>query len=164
MKNLSNQLEKALEFVVGILCLILISILGVEVLNRYFFGISWPWAQYLIPFCFLWMCMIGSAIAVRRRQHFEVDLLANLLRGRPRRLHRFLMAGSNLIGGVMIAWASVGFVALGLQKSSPATGTPMIYIYVSILIGGLLIMFFAFDRLLAADDEELQSRFDEATP
>ena len=163
LKTIANRVERFLEIAAGGLCLILISVLSIEVINRYFLGISWPWVQYIIPFCFLWMIMFGTAIAVRRNQHFEVDFVANLLTGVPKRIHYMVMLFSVFGGGALITWASVGFVQLGMLKSSPATGTPMIYIYASLLVGGALIMLFALERLVAKEPDKLESRFDEVS-
>lgn len=154
LSKIIDYLEKLLTFAMGGLCLALISVLCVEVVNRYFFGIPAPWVQYFIPLSFLWMCMLGTAVAVRRSEHFEVDLLRNLLRGRPEQIHRTLVHASTFIGGALIVWASVGFVQLGVLKSSPATGTSMVYIYASILVGGALIMLFALDRLVMTNRTE----------
>jgi|TARA_R110002072_G_scaffold84217_4_gene190889 TRAP-type C4-dicarboxylate transport system permease small subunit len=143
-----THLERGLERITGLLCIILLLSLFVEVMNRYLFFVSWPEIQFLIPFSFLWMCMFGSALAVRRGQHFEVDLLHKLFQGRFREAHRILMGLIMLAGGLLIVWSSVHFVELGLLKKNPATGIRMIYIYSSILAGGGLIALLAAERLL----------------
>ena len=147
LHRISGITETILEKFIGILCLVLLTCLFVEVMNRYVFGISWPEIQFIIPFCFLWMCMIGSAVAVRKHQHFEVDLLVKLFKGNALKVHTFLMRLSVFAGGAIIAWSSIAFLELGLLKKSPATGIPMIYIYASILVGGLLISLMALDRM-----------------
>lgn len=163
MKSFGDQIERALDICIGSLCLMLLTVLCIEVVNRYFFGISWPWVQYIVPFCFLWMCMLGSAVGVRRGQHFEVDLIANLLDGLPSRIHRTLMLTSTVAAGTLIAWSSIGFVQLGLLKSSPATGAPMIYIYASLLLGGVLMALFALERLITGHRKARKTPLDEVS-
>lgn len=153
MRMFMDNLQWTLERIVGLLCIVLLVCLFVEVMNRYIFFVSWPEIQFIIPFCFLWMCMFASAIAVRNGQHFEVDLLQQLLPGRARELHRVAMILTVIAGGVVIAWSSIAFVELGLLKKNPATGIRMIYIYTSLLIGGALIALFGIDRLLAGADD-----------
>lgn len=142
-----NGIEIVLEKVIGVLCLVLIVCLFMEVVNRYVFGTSMRAIYYIIPFCFLWMCMLGSALAVRRHLHFEVDLLANFFKGKTRAIHSVLMLLSVLLGGAIIAWSSIDFAELGLSEKSPVTGASMIYIYASLLIGGLLISLMALEKL-----------------
>lgn len=150
LHTLVDKIEWILEKVVGILCLTLLLCLFVEVVNRYLFGGSWRPIQYIIPFCFLWMCMLGSAIAVRRGQHFEVDLLSKLFSGKGVRMHKAAMMCVVFAAGIVIVWSSIGFVQLGLLKKSPATGVKMVYIYASLLVGGGLISLMALDRFVAS--------------
>jgi TRAP-type C4-dicarboxylate transport system permease small subunit len=149
LKAIVDRLEWGLEKCTALLCLVLLICLFTEVLLRYVFFTSIPEIQFIIPFCFLWMVMFASAIAVRRGQHFEVDLIQKKLRGRAQKLHRAAMLLAVLAGGLIIAWSSISFVELGLLKKNPATGIRMIYIYASILIGGLLIALMALEQLFA---------------
>lgn len=147
-------LEKALNFTIAMLCLTLLAALFIQVLNRYLFGISWPILQFVVPFCFLWMCLLGSAVAIRKNLHFEVDLLSKMLSPGVQRFHRSLITLSVIAGGLMIAWTALGFVGLGMLKKNPATGIRMIYIYVSLLVGGGLISLMAFEKLLLPQSPE----------
>lgn len=153
-------MEKVLNYLTGILCLILLGALFIQVLNRYVFGISWPFIQFLIPLCFVWMCLLGSAVGVRRNMHFEVDLLAKFLGPRSGAVQKLLMILMVFGAGGLIAWTAIGFSELGLLKKNPATGVKMIYIYSSLLVGGGLISlmvvekFFEFVSLGATEEKE----------
>jgi len=151
MSKFIENLDRAMEKVVALLCIVLLLCLFAEVVNRYVLFVSWPQIQFIIPFCFLWMCMIGTAMAVRRGQHFEVDLLRQLLPGAAKKVHKVLMQLSVLAAGGVIAWSSIAFVNLGLIKKNSATGIPMIFIYASLLVGAILIIIMAFDRLIASE-------------
>lgn len=36
---------------------------------------TWMWTEEAARFCFIWMIMLGAAIAVRNNTHFNIDLL-----------------------------------------------------------------------------------------
>lgn len=148
LRQVVDRIEKIITSINVVLILVLLSALFIEVMNRYVFGISWPQLQFVIPFCFLWSCMLGAAVAVRRNQHFEVDFLANFLKGRAKKFHAALMTLSVLVGGLILAWVSIDFVELGLLKKNSATGIRMIYIYASLLVGGILIALMALEQLI----------------
>lgn len=157
MRLLIQRMEWLLERLAGALCLVLLLCLFVEVLTRYVFFISMPEIQFMVPFCFLWMIMLASAVAVRRGQHFEVDLLDKLFHGRARQVHRALMQAMIVLGSVIIVWSSFSFLGLGLMKKNPATGIPMIWIYASITGGGILMAFMALDRLFGGTGQPPES-------
>ena len=131
-----------------------------EVLTRYVFFTTIPEIQFIVPFCFLWMVMFATAIAVRRGTHFEVDLVQKKLRGVARKYHRYAMLLTVAAGGLIIAWSSTSFVELGMLRKNPATGIRMVYIYASITIGGLLITLMALEQLFA-DHDDTTSGFDD---
>ena len=83
---LVDQFEAVLNFLVAILCLLLLAVLFLQVLNRYVFSVSWPAIQFIIPFCFVWLTMLGSAVAVRKKLHFEIDFFSTKLGARSRRV------------------------------------------------------------------------------
>ncbi|WP_417260713.1 TRAP transporter small permease [Celeribacter sp.] len=153
LKSIVDRLEWGLEKSAALMCLVLLACLFVEVLTRYVFFTSIPEIQYIVPFCFLWMVMFGTAIAVRKGTHFEVDLIQKLLWGRAKTFHRYAMLMIVAIGGLIIAWSSINFVELGLLKKNPSTGIRMIYIYASLLIGGLLIALMALEQLFSDPEE-----------
>jgi TRAP-type C4-dicarboxylate transport system permease small subunit len=53
--------------------------LFIQVVNRYFLAVSWPFIQMLIPLCFVWLSMLGTAVAVRKKLHFDIDLISGRL-------------------------------------------------------------------------------------
>ncbi|MFS4580006.1 TRAP transporter small permease [Phaeobacter sp. C3_T13_0] len=153
LHKIVDKVEWALEKSAALMCLVLLVCLFTEVLTRYVFFTSIPEIQYIVPFCFLWMVMFASAIAVRKGTHFEVDLLQTSLSGLAKRIHCALMLLMVMAGGLIIARSSIDFVQLGLLKKSPATGIRMIYIYASLLIGGGLIALMALEQLFACSDD-----------
>lgn len=143
-----DGLEKAIDFVISIQTIVLVGILFVQVVNRYIFGISWPILQYIVPLCFVWLSMLGAAVVVRQRLHFEVDFLGNMLGPRGYHWHSAFVAGSIFIGGLVFAWTGWGFAELGLLKRNSATGYSMVYTYSALLGGGILICLLALEQML----------------
>lgn len=142
-----QNLDKLLTWSVAVFCLVLLSALFIQVINRYLLSVSFPALQFIISLCFLWMCMLGTALAVRRNQHFEVDLLASFLGPKSRQIQSICMSLMVFFGGVMMTWTAIDFVELGLIKKHPSTGIKMVYIYASLQVGGVLICLLAVEKL-----------------
>lgn len=147
LRWIADKTETILNYIIVLLCLVLLGVLFIQVLNRYFFSVSWPVLQYIIPFCFVWLSMLGSAVAIRKKLHFEIDFLAAKLSPSARRIHGILTLSSVLLGGGIIVWTGIGLAKLGLSKMHPATGMPFFYIYASLSIGGLLICLLALEQI-----------------
>ncbi len=148
LQRFLDGLERLLDFSTAIMTVVLLVMLFIQVVNRYVLGISWPMLQFIVPLCFVWVCMLGSAVAVRRRLHFEIDLLKKLFGRRGGHWHGAAVAVSVFLGGFVIAWTGWGFAELGMLKKNPATGYSMIYIYASLFGGGVLICVLALEQTL----------------
>jgi len=148
LQRLLDGLDKAIDFAAAVMTVVLLLMLFVQVVNRYVLGISWPMLQFIVPLCFVWLSMLGSAVAVRRRLHFEVDLLKMLFGPRGRHWHAAAVAASVLFGGFIIAWTGWGFAELGMVKRNPATDISMIYIYGALFGCGVLICVLALEQML----------------
>ena len=144
----ADTVERILNHLLAWLSLILLAALVVQVVNRYLLGLAWPFLQFLIPFSFVWITMLGAAVAVRHKLHFDVDLISPRLAPRARAVFGAVMSAAVLVGGLLIAWTGVGFAELGFLKKDSATDIPMIYTYCSILVGGILIVLLALERML----------------
>jgi len=148
VSRFADALERILNQLLAWLSLTLLAALVVQVVNRYILGLAWPFLQFLIPFSFVWITMLGSAVAVRHKLHFDVDLISSRLPPRAREVFGGIMSATVLVGGLLIAWTGVGFAELGFLKKDSATDIPMIYTYASILVGGVLIVLLALERVL----------------
>jgi TRAP-type C4-dicarboxylate transport system permease small subunit len=146
--HLVDAVERILNRLLAWLSLALIAALVVQVVNRYILGLAWPFLQFLIPFSFVWITMLGSAVAVRHKLHFDVDLISPRLPPRGRAVFGAIMSAAVLLGGLLIAWTGIGFAGLGFLKKDSATDIPMVYTYCSILVGGILIVLLAAERML----------------
>ena len=67
---------RLLKVVLTALMLFMVVPIVLQILSRYS-GIipRYIWTEEVARFCFVWIVMIGSMIAVREESHFKVDLL-----------------------------------------------------------------------------------------
>jgi TRAP-type C4-dicarboxylate transport system permease small subunit len=155
--KLSNMLEWVVERLIALMCIILLSALFLKVVWRYGVGSSIFGIEYLIQFCFVWMCLLGTGLAVRRSEHFEVDILANGMTPKWRRIHKKLITALIIFGGGFIVWLSYPFAMEGFFETEPSTDYPMFYLFFSMVIGGLITLWMGIDLLVyhhesASDD------------
>ena len=100
------------------------------------------WTEEAARFCFVWIIMIGSMIAVREGTHFNVDLLPRPKTRRQQGLSRLLVHGCMAVLAVVFAWYGVAFAKLGFAQSSEMSGINMLSIYISFpLAGGTWLLF-----------------------
>src|SRR5690606_1620600 len=124
-------------------------------------GGSWTLMGFVIPFCFVWSSMVGSAIAVRRGAHFSADMLSRFFKPRAQEGIRYLQVASTVVVSAILILSGIGFVQLGTVKSDPFTGYSMAFTYAAIPVGGVFMLLFAIELILRKGeplfDKDLQA-------
>ena len=77
MKALLEWYTSFLKVALTALMGLMIIPVSIQILSRYTEGFipKYIWTEEVARFCFVWIIMIGSMIAVRDEAHFDVDLL-----------------------------------------------------------------------------------------
>lgn len=113
----------------------------IQVVMRYVFQNSLSWSEELARYIFLWLSWVGASYAVKERSHFRVEMFADLLKGKPRKIFELF---------VLLVWFSFClFLAyqgsmitrhLIIRKQlSAAMEIPMAWAYASVPVGSFLM-------------------------
>ncbi len=114
------------------------------------------WTEEVARFCFVWIIMIGSMIAVRDSTHFDVDLLPKPKRLRNRGLLKLVRHTSMLALAIVFLVYGIDFAKFGMAQSSEMSGINMLSIYISFPLAGLTWIFFLLEKL-AKDFKQIRS-------
>lgn len=106
-------------------------------------GIPFFWVEEIGELCLAWMTFIGAAIGIRRGVHFSVHMLADHFPPRVRlavfTAHYVLIAAF----GVVVAVFGWSVAELNSLSWSPALGLNLRWLYLSAVVGGLLIAIYS---------------------
>ena len=133
-----NRCEEWLMVISMALITILISI---QVVLRYGFGSSIPWAEEVTRFIVIWMTFIGAAMGVRLGANISIDILVEFL---PKRFHWPLLATAALCGTLFgVALIVFGYPIVtktaSIGQVSSALRIPMAWVYLIFVVGGALL-------------------------
>lgn len=148
-----NKVLNHIEEYFAVTSLIFASLLVfVQVVLRYAFNISLVWSEETARYIIIWVILIGSSIAVREKAHATVDALVAFL---PPLLQRIFSILANLMGVIFcfILVRSGTITVLNViefNNVTPAMGIPMAIPYLSLPVGGAL-MLYRFIQLLFED-------------
>lgn len=132
---LLNKLEEiflilSLLFITGLLTL--------NVIGRYFFGVSLKWAEELVRYTLIWLTFIGSSACVRKQKHVSIDVLLLKLQNSKRIIAEKIINMISFLFCIIITYYGINITySLILSKQiSSAMMIPMYLAYLSIPIGG----------------------------
>ncbi len=150
LKKLNSILEKiGLGFIiVGYGTMTVVTL--IEVLRRYFFGMSFDWSEELVRFLLIATTFIGGAVAYKKGSLVLFDVLLNRL---PREKSLIL----SVINHSIILIFMISLTKLGLDyivqpsvmlQSSPGLGIGMMIPYAFLPIGFIMIILFCVEYIL----------------
>ncbi len=139
--RISDRMNKLVGWVgVGIIIVLLV-ILYVQVFSRYVLlhAVAWPAERAVI--LLVWAGFLGASIALKERMHVGVTMLVDLLPETLRKVFVLLvdaLAGFFSVYLIISGWQIAVFV--GSRQRAPFTDIPYFYLYLSVTVGGVLLL------------------------
>lgn len=155
---------RSLKFLLTLLMGLMILPVLLQILSRYS-GIfpRYIWTEEAARFCFVWIVMIGSMIAVRDDKHFQVDLLPRPKTNCWKGISNLIVHVAMILMAIVFAWYGYDFAKSGYMQKSEMSGINMLSIYISFSLAGVTWALFLLERIAAdvrmtfAKNQELQS-------
>jgi TRAP-type transport system small permease protein len=140
----NSLLFRVVEYIASGILGFMVVIVGLSVVSRYLFNISFRWSEEVSVILFIFLIFLAIPIVLKRRLHICIDFFVSLM---PNQLQRIVAIAMNLI---VIAVALVFMITSGqviLQIGAdplPATYLPRGIIYGAAGVSGVLILIIAF--------------------
>ncbi len=125
-----------------------------QIVCRYLHS-SFSFTEEINQQLFIWVTMLGIALAVRRRELLGLQLLSRSVPGRRRRVLSALGLLALLAYGLFMAGSSLQMVWTQFQtgKTTPAMGWPIWLIGIAVPVGFLLVIIRAVEAHFSQDPE-----------
>jgi TRAP-type C4-dicarboxylate transport system permease small subunit len=110
-------------------------------------AIRFFWVEEIGEYALAWLTFIGAAIGIRRGTHFAVSLIVDHL---PEPLRRGIFVGHYLLlvgFGALVAFYGWQVSELNSQSFSPALDLNLRWLYLSAVVGGVLIVVYSLAAL-----------------
>jgi len=157
LKRINRRAVAVESLLAGSLVFTVFVVVLLQVVMRYVFQRPNPWSEELSRFGFIWLSMLGAALAVELRTHFVFDQLVGRLRPRLQMVMR-------ICSTAFVAAMAIGLIVFGIElvdlassQRSPALNLPISWIYASVPIAGLLMLLHitaAIDTVLGRELED----------
>ncbi|MEM1386376.1 MAG: TRAP transporter small permease [Pseudomonadota bacterium] len=149
MRMILEGYYRLLKFLLTFLMAALIIPVSMQILSRYTGLVPrYIWTEEIARFCFVWIIMIGSMIAVRDGTHFDVDVLPHSANPAVEFAAKIFVYLAILVMALSFLWWGIDFYVLGARQRSEIFGLPMWMIYVAWPIAGGTWTIFTLERIV----------------
>jgi TRAP-type C4-dicarboxylate transport system permease small subunit len=159
MKKAIDLFYRTLQVLLTVLMAILIVPVVMQILSRFTDSIPrYIWTEEVARFCFIWIVMLGSMIAVRNGTHFDLDILPKPKTNHGAAIARLLTHSLMLLMALIFVYFGYGFAVFGFEQESELTGLNMLAIHIAWPLAGLGYLLFLGEKIWA--DIELYRKRD----
>ena len=132
-----------------ILLATMLVVVSMQVFSRFTgFIPRYMWTEEASRFCFVWVIMIGSVIAVRDKTHFNVDILPHPKSKRIEGIYGLMTHTAMLAMAFVFLRYGFEFARFGVMQTSEISEINMLNIYIAFPVAGLSWILFLAEHLL----------------
>lgn len=138
--RVGSILMRPVEAVAAILLVVIVGLLLAGVTTRYVLSMPIVWIDEVASFSFLWLAMLGSAIAIDRNEHLRLTLFLGMI---PGRMQGFVNALALLVVAtflLVMMQPAIEYVMEEWFVRTPALDIPNSF-RVSAIAFGIVLMF-----------------------
>lgn len=148
MKAAIDLLYRGLQLLITLLMGLLIVPVVLQILSRYTELVPrYIWTEEAARFCFIWIIMLGSMIAVRDDSHFDLEVMPKPKTTSGRALARMVRHGLMLLVALTFVWFGYAFALFGFNQESELTGLNMLWIHAAWPLAGAAYVLFLGEKL-----------------
>jgi TRAP-type C4-dicarboxylate transport system permease small subunit len=148
---IADKIYQAGLWVISALLAVLTVVVSYQVLGRYASFVPRAlWTEEVSRLCLAWMVFLGAALAVRRSEHFVIDLIPERVQRRLAQPIQLVVLAGIAGAGFVILLGGIGFAETGFGRTSTTSGIQMVWAYVAMPVAGAGIIFFALELAVRA--------------
>ncbi len=138
------------DHTIGWLLLISVLLNVTQVFTRYVINDPLFWTEEMIRYATVWMTFAGAAAASLYGDHMDMNLFLDVKSRRFQAWHQAFLQLVVLGFSILVVWQGGKFCLLNGMQTAPATGIPMLYVYGSTVVGGVLLALVTIHKLVLA--------------
>lgn len=142
--KLMDGIVTIIEYIMSATLAIMAFVTVLEVVRRYIFGLSYPWAEELVRYLLVWVTFVGGSVAFKTGNMVLLDLVINYLSDKNKNILAMI---TNTVSLAFLAYlfhysVRYTFSSVIIDQISTGLGVSMLYAYLSVPLGfGLMIVF-----------------------
>jgi len=143
MSALADRVYHGLLWAVGTLLGVLTVVVSYQVIGRYLSFIPRAlWTEEIARLSLEWLVFLGAALALRRNEHFVIDLIPARVDARFRKPIQLVILAFVAVAAVALVLGGLAFAQTGADRISTTSGISLVWAFSAIPVAGVVMLFF----------------------
>lgn len=156
-------IDRIIQFLITVIMAFMVAAVCWQVFTRFVLKNPSTLTEEALRFLLIWVTMVGGAYAYGRKKHLSINLIDRVIPVKTRPLYDIFVQLIVILFCIFVMIRG-GLSLLGTAEGmvSAAIGIPMQYVYVSVIAGGILFIFYTIAFILE-DIQEVRKKTGEVT-
>ena len=141
MTKLTQIVSNILEYVVGVLFIVITVTALAQVFSRYILRHSFVWAHELDIFLMIWAVWLSAAIGIHRKAHLRITLVSERLSIKSQRVLLVFIDLFTLLFFIIVGIKGVGVIQSVEGMDLISMPIPRGFVFASAPVGAILMLF-----------------------
>ena len=146
-----NKLSDVVNTIAEYFCAIALGIMSIVVFAQVAFRLtsgSLPWSEELARYLMIYMVYVGTSIGVKRNSHIAVEVVMDRCPAKVQKVVEILVYLLMMVAFVILCRYGFKIVLITMKQKSPAMQIKMGYVYISMVLGGALMMLHCVNNMI----------------
>ncbi|WP_100407479.1 TRAP transporter small permease [Bacillus solitudinis] len=162
MKTFKKYVDKTLLIITGILFLVMVAVMTWQVISRYLLNDPSTLTEEFLRYSLVWLSILAAAYVVGQKNHIAITFLSERLKDQKKLvLDIGIQVIFLLFAAIIMVYGGTKAVSLTMAQLSPSLGLPMGLVYLSLPVGGILIIFYSIVNLIELFIEKEDALYNE---
>lgn len=151
---LDRHVARLVDALAIFILVFLVAMIFASVLSRYVLNFSLAWAEELAGLSFVWLTMLGSVTAMRKRSHMAINFLLDRLPPAKQRWMSLYIHAAIVFFLAVIVWQGAAIFRATVSDYSAVLRLRIGWYYLALPVCGLLMILYSardIARLLRGD-------------
>jgi TRAP-type transport system small permease protein len=144
----SVAINRVTEYGIAVMMGAMTVIIALQVFYRYILNDPLSWTEEIARYLMIWICFLGSAMALKYGEHISVSFIQERFAPRIRQTVGFCIGTTALAFFVLATWEGIVITIQVSEQQAPATWISMAWAYSCIPVGFFMMMFHTLVELI----------------
>jgi TRAP-type C4-dicarboxylate transport system permease small subunit len=107
------------------------------------------WTDEVIRIAVVWVTFLGSAVGIRRKTHFVIDLFVEALPGSAKRLAQTGIRGAVALAVLVLVWTGWQLTLIATGRVYPISRVSQAWGFAAVPAGAVLMLLFLVEQAMA---------------
>ncbi|WP_026699800.1 TRAP transporter small permease [Salibacterium aidingense] len=134
-----DHLNKVVKYVASAMFVALVVLVFFQVITRFIINFPLAWSEEISRYLTIYIVFLGSALAVRNREHIAIDFLMDVVSAAKKRKLQFIVSIISTVFFIILCYYGTVLTFTVIGQLTPTLQFSIAWVYAAVPLGSLIM-------------------------